>query len=158
MKQFTTLLFVSVVIIGLIAFALSILLASFIGFWSSFVSLYILLWGGVFFYKDWDIRRTRHAELVYQAKKDYIDERNLAQIECPCGKTVISKELFVNDLGGDNEYSCTACHSTYKVEITADPVLITNPVNIDTRSIELFDKLKAATPVEGLVKGTAITL
>jgi hypothetical protein len=146
MKQFITLLVASLLIVGLIAFGFSILLANLIGFWSSFIGLFILLWGAAFFYKDWDIRRTKHAELVYQAKRDYIDERNIAQIECPCGKTVISKELFVNDLGGDNEYSCTACHSTYKVEITADPVLITNPVNIDTKSIQLFDKLKAATP------------
>ena len=151
-KQFITTLTISIIVVALIAAAVALLATNFIPFWASFTSMFILVWFGMFLYRDWDIRRIQYADLIVKAKQEYIDERNIIQIDCPCGKTVISKEIFVNDLGGDNEYTCTACRSTYKVEITADPILITTPVNINMQSLQLFESLKSVTPV---VEGTA---
>jgi hypothetical protein len=131
------------------------MVSPYIMFWQAFFSMNVLLWFGFFFYRDWTIRKLERDKIIEQGRIDYIDDRNIIQLDCPCGKAAITKEFFVNDLDDSNNYTCGSCHSTYKVEVTVDPILITTPVHVDA-SIQVFDALKKA-GVEH-AKGTAITL
>lgn len=155
MPKFITLFVISLLLIAIIASGLAFFTAPLLGYWQGFAGWNVLCWAGAFGYRHHQISIENRLQLEYQNRQDFIDDRNIANINCPCGRSTITKALYVNDIADENVFSCTVCNGTYKVEITAEPILTTTPLHVDS-SVQLFDKLKATAEIVG--PGMAITL
>lgn len=57
-------------------------------------------------------------------------------ISCPCGNNIFSATIFINN---DNVFTCDKCQSKFKVEVSYDSVLVTEPVSIGN----VFNSLKS---------------
>jgi hypothetical protein len=66
---------------------------------------------------------------------DTIIEAQTCPIACPCGKNVVQAPLFINN---DNDFICEVCNAKFRVEITYESILQTQPTNLSN----IFDVLK----------------
>lgn len=151
-REFIIQLLISIIITVIISTGVGLLLLPIMEFSSSAAGTFILSWVVIFFYRDRNIAKLERAAIMYAAKLDYVDDKNMLQIECPCGKSVIEGYFFVNDVDNCNDYTCVNCRNTYKVAVTAYPILQTNPTDNDNTVLfdSLVDMLDAAKSAESV--------
>jgi len=66
---------------------------------------------------------------------DALIEAQTVPVMCPCGNTVFNTPVFFKH---DTVYECAHCKSKFRVELSYDSVLITEPVNL----VSVFEALK----------------
>jgi hypothetical protein len=66
---------------------------------------------------------------------DNIIDLQTTLIECPCGKNSFYEPIFINK---DNNFTCNICGSKFRVDITHESILLTEPVSL----INVFNNLK----------------
>lgn len=125
------LLIFSLSITLLISTGIGFVLTDSVGFWKGFVGSIIAQF--LLFYL-----------LSYKSNNKDSNEPNLSEelislqtipISCPCGKHTFTAPVFYNT---ENEFLCEKCGSKFKVELTHDTVLLTEPLNI----VNVFTQLK----------------
>lgn len=70
-----------------------------------------------------------------EAAFDELVATQTVPVACPCGKGVFSTPIFLNQ---DNVFECKSCNSKFKVELTYESILITEPLSL----INVFESLK----------------
>jgi len=66
---------------------------------------------------------------------DNIVDLQTTLIECPCGKNSFYEPIFINK---DNNFTCNVCGSKFRVDITHESILLTEPVSL----VNVFNNLK----------------
>jgi len=136
-KQFIASLIASILVVGVIAASLSYLLTPILPFWLSFFALSVLVWSSITLVKSYFNKKQEAAELEILAKLDFEDERNKVTITCPCQQNTFNMQVYPSV---ENEYTCNVCKNRFLVNVTTEPVLQTDPVNLDN-AYKIFQTL-----------------
>lgn len=60
---------------------------------------------------------------------DEVISLQTSTVSCPCGQFSFYTPIFINS---DNIFTCEKCKSKFRVEVTLDSILITEPLNLET--------------------------
>jgi len=116
---------VSLGIVFAISAGVGFVLANFIGFWQGFIATiiaqFIASYGIAFF-------RTPKVEQADTNEVQQIIDLQTVEIACPCSHIVSKSPIF---FGINNEFVCTKCSSKFRVDLSYEPVLVTEPLNIE---------------------------
>ena len=66
-----------------------------------------------------------------------IAQRSLVEVACPCG--VKGEPIAFFDLE-DTSFTCEKCASKYRVEVVFNPVLLTEPLNLENAFTKIKEK------------------
>lgn len=66
-----------------------------------------------------------------------IADRSLVNVECPCG--VKSDQVPYFDIA-DATFTCEKCSSKFRVEVVFNPVLLTEPLNLENAFTKIKEK------------------
>jgi hypothetical protein len=72
---------------------------------------------------------------IAESTLDSIVDLQTTLIECPCGKNSFYEPIFINK---DNNFTCNVCGSKFRVDITHESILLTEPVSL----VNVFNNLK----------------
>jgi hypothetical protein len=72
---------------------------------------------------------------IAESTLDNIVDLQTTLIECPCGKNSFYEPIFINK---DNNFTCNVCGSKFRVDITHESILLTEPVSL----VNVFNNLK----------------
>jgi len=116
---------VSLAIVLAISAGVGFVLANFIGFWQGFIATiivqFIASYGIAFF-------RTPKTEQVESNEAQQLLDLQTVEIACPCTHIVSKSPIF---FGINNEFVCTKCSSKFRVDLSYESVLVTEPLNIE---------------------------
>lgn len=116
---------VSLGIVLAISAGVGFVLANFIGFWQGFIATiivqFIASYGIAFF-------RTPKVEQVENNEAQQLIDLQTVEIACPCTHVVSRSPIF---FGINNEFVCTKCNSKFRVDLSYEPVLVTEPLNVE---------------------------
>lgn len=137
-KQFIASLLASLIVVGGFSLGLAALLSPVLPFWITFASFTIIIWAGVTAVKSIIQQKKELAELEILKKIDFEDDRNTVLITCPCQQNTFAMQVYPTI---ENEYVCDVCKNKFTVGVTVEPVLQTNPINLDN-AYKIFETLK----------------
>lgn len=125
----------SLTITFLVSAGFGFILKDILGFWEGFVGVLLLQ----FFIYNIYISFARKQPVVTEEDKiiDNIVELQTVPVSCPCGNNIFSAPVFFNS---DNSFTCEKCNSKFRVEISYESVLLTEPVNIENAFKVLKEK------------------
>jgi ABC-type multidrug transport system fused ATPase/permease subunit len=138
MRSFLISLTLSLIIVLALAAALAWLLTAWMSFLPTFVSIAVVVFVIAFVFNSYRERKVEVAMLTRIANEDIFDSRNTATIVCPCNNNTMDLQLFV---GQQNTYTCEVCKNRFLVHLHYEPILQTDPVNLEN-SYKLFQMLK----------------
>lgn len=122
---------VSLLITLLISLGIGFVLSDLLGFWQGFVGTIIIQFFVFYFTSS---RKTQQVESQPSFEEEIIGLQTVP-ISCPCGKSTFSAPVFFNT---ENAFTCEKCGSKFKVDVTYDTILLTEPLNIEN----VFNQLK----------------
>lgn len=117
----------------LISAGVGFVLHNFISFWQGFTAALILHF--LIFYLFNPEQKSRAFVESEQAALDELLTTQTVTVNCPCGQNPISTPILLNM---DNTFTCEKCFSKYRVNVSFESVLLTEPFNI----ANAFDALK----------------
>ena len=115
----------------IVSFSMGFVFKSLIGFWEGVVGAFIIQFLAFYVIA---IQKKEDIEPTVDIASEIIDLQTVP-VACPCGKHVITAPVFFN---ADNSFTCEKCGSKFKVEVSYDTVLLTEPLNIEN----VFNQLK----------------
>ncbi len=121
----------SLSIVCIISIGGGFVLSDFIGFWEGFVAITLLQFALAYIITLLKDKSQSNKEAAIADIADNIDHiMNLQTVDiiCPCGSVVSKSPVFFNK---HNEFICNKCNSKFKVELSYDSILITEPLNIE---------------------------
>lgn len=123
-------LLTSLAIVATISVGVGFVFAKFLGFWQGAVAALIIQF--LIFYI---FTSSQSASEETNTVEDQLVALQTAPITCPCGKHVFSAPVFLN---AENLFTCEKCGSKFRVEMSYDSVVLTEPLNIEN----VFNHLK----------------
>ena len=130
---------VSLTLTLLISVGIGFILHSLIGFWQGFTAAIIIHFLAFYFFNP--EKKSRVVVESEQTAFNDLLETQTVTVNCPCGQNPISAPVLLNS---DNIFTCEKCLSKYRVNVSFESVLLTEPFNI----ANAFDALKG--------KGTSV--
>lgn len=98
-----------------------------IGFWQGFVAAVL-----VQFISTYGIASFKTSkEVQYEQAEDNsqkLIELQTVEIICPCTNVVSKSPIF---FGLNNEFLCNKCNSKFRVDLSYDSILVTEPLNLE---------------------------
>jgi Ca2+/Na+ antiporter len=121
-------LILSLCIVCIISIGGGFVLSDLIGFWKGVVGITLIqfILGYILTTFKSKSRNSREAEFIDNI--DHLINLQTVDIICPCGTAVSKSPVFFNQ---DNEFLCKKCNSKFKVELSYDSILVTEPLNIE---------------------------
>ena len=119
------LLSISLGIVFTISACVGFVLSDFIGFWEGFVAAIL-----VQFIASYGIATFKTSPKTTEeddTAQKLIDLQTV-EITCPCSNIVSRSPIFI---GLDNEFVCNKCNSKFRVDLSYDSILVTEPLNIE---------------------------
>lgn len=121
---------ISLLIVFTISIGVGFVVADFIGFWQGAVAACIIQFIAFYF-------TTSKPKEEEEPIEDQLIELQTASIACPCGKHIFSAPIFLNS---ENPFTCEKCGSRFRVEMSYESVVVTEPLNIENVFNHLKDK------------------
>lgn len=115
----------------LVSFGLGFVFADIIGFWQGVVGSFIAQFIASYLLA---FKNSKSNETEPDLGEEIINLQTIP-ISCPCGKNIFTAPVFYNT---ENAFLCDKCGSRFKVELSYDTVLLTEPLNIEN----VFNQLK----------------
>ena len=115
----------SLILTILISAGIGVVLQNIIGFWQGATAAIIIHF--LIFYLFNPEKKT---QAFIESEKAAFDELLLTQtasVNCPCGQNTITVPILLNT---ENIFTCEKCLSKFRVNVTFDSVLLTEPFNI----------------------------
>jgi|GEM_PF-4026151 len=137
-RKFALSVFISVLLVGIVAFGITWCLSPWLSFWPTFGSVFLSVATGWFVLNSARERRMEIAVEEQLAKQEIFDERNITMVTCPCQQNTFPMQLFVNEV---NEYVCDVCKNRFVINLTPEPILQTDPVNLE-QTYTIFQQLQ----------------
>ena len=131
-------IFKSLTIVAVVGVGLSFSLKQFLGFWETFTLVCIVQFILAFWWKSFNINKTNRVIDELARDLEEVLNKQQANVECPCGKSVIPVVIFPDE---DILVQCDKCNNTFRVTTEIKTQLVTEPVNMEN----IFDKLKGTT-------------
>jgi len=129
---------ISILLVGIFSGGIALLLSPFIpSWWTTFGISFIAIFAGMFIRNSQKERKIEADQLEIYAKADLLDHRNTVLIECPCNNNSFSMQVYPNEL---NSYTCTVCNNKFNLDLRIEPVLQTEPMNLDS-AYSIFKEL-----------------
>jgi len=114
----------------LISFGVGFVLTDIIGFWQGVVGTIIAQFLGFYILSLKKDTTSNEPDI-----SEEIINLQTIPISCPCGKHTFTAPVFYNT---ENAFLCEKCGSRFKVELSYETVLLTEPLNI----ANVFNQLK----------------
>jgi hypothetical protein len=117
----------SLLITATISCAVGFILNKYIGFWEGAVSATLIQF--ILFY----LRPKPENEEVsiyianLEERVSLMESSCAMSVSCPCGSNTFMAAIFP---ALDNTFMCEKCNSRFRAEVSVDPVLITEPINL----------------------------
>lgn len=121
------LLSISLGIVFAVSTGVGFVLKEFIGFWEGFILAVIVQFIASYGIATFKNTSKETVEAVVDNSQQLIDLQTV-EITCPCGNIVSKSPIF---FGLDNGFVCNKCSSKFRVELSYEPVLVTEPLNIE---------------------------
>ena len=137
-RTFVYSLLLSILIVGALSGGIAWLLKPVLPFWPTLTLLFVGIFAGAFVWNSQRERRMEVAAAERLAKEQLFDQRNMAMITCPCNQNTFPMPVYVSE---EASYVCDVCKNRFNVNVILDPILQTDPVNLDT-SYQIFQQLK----------------
>lgn len=121
----------SLSIVCIISISGGFVLSDLVGFWKGFVAITLLQFASAYIitlFKDKSQSNKQAAIADIAGDIDHIMNLQTVDIICPCSSVVSKSPVFFNKY---NEFICNKCNSKFKVELSYDSILITEPLNIE---------------------------
>lgn len=117
---------ISIAITILISLGVGYTLGDFLGGFTKGVCLSLIVQFLYFYFRKQSSTKDQvnEAELILQE----IIDLQTSNVNCPCGKNIMSVPLFINK---ENIFKCDKCNSSFRVDIEYQPVVITEQVNLN---------------------------
>ena len=115
----------SLILTILISVGIGFVLQNIIGFWQGATAAIIIHF--LIFYL---FNPDKKSQTFIESEKAAFDELLLTQtasVNCPCGQNTITVPILMNI---ENIFTCEKCLSKFRVNVTFDSVLLTEPFNI----------------------------
>lgn len=135
----------SVVITILVSLGFAFGLKNLLGFWETFSLAIVIQFIVGFIYNSKKINRVQVLTTDFQNELEQLLSLSEAKISCPCGNYTYATNLFYNI---EETYVCEECNNEFRIEFSATPTLLTQPVYTE----QDFNNLK-----EEKVEGVEIT-
>ena len=135
----------SVVITILVSLGFAFGLKNLLGFWETFSLAIVIQFIVGFIYNSKKINKVQVLTTDFQNELEQLLSLSEAKIPCPCGNYTYTTNLFYNI---DETYVCEECGNEFRIEFSATPTLLTQPVYTE----QDFNNLK-----EEKVEGVEIT-
>lgn len=117
---------ISLGIVLVISLGVGFVCANIIGFWQGFVAAILFQFIGGYCLTTFKAPSANKVEDTSDLEK--IIDLQTVDIICPCTNAVTKSPIF---FGINNEFVCNKCNSKFKVELSYDSVLVTEPLNIE---------------------------
>lgn len=135
----------SVVITILVSLGFAFGLKNLLGFWETFSLAIVIQFIVGFIYNSKKINKVQVLTTDFQNELEQLLSLSEAKIPCPCGNYIYTTNLFYNI---EETYVCEECGNEFRIEFSATPTLLTQPVYTE----QDFNNLK-----EEKVEGVEIT-
>jgi|TARA_R100000482_G_scaffold111703_1_gene54106 hypothetical protein len=135
----------SVVITILVSLGFAFGLKNLLGFWETFSLAIVIQFIVGFIYNSKKINKVQVLTTDFQNELEQLLSLSEAKIPCPCGNYTYTTNLFYNI---EETYVCEECGNEFRIEFSATPTLLTQPVYTE----QDFNNLK-----EEKVEGVEIT-
>ncbi|MGA1049793.1 MAG: hypothetical protein ACO3UU_17445 [Minisyncoccia bacterium] len=126
---------ISIIITIIISTGFGFALAKNLGFWQGTVLAFLTQIILFYVYSLVRQNKTEKLEEEHFAIISEIEQRSLIDVVCPCG--VRGDQIAYFDLE-DATFTCEKCSSKFRVEVVFNPVLLTEPLNLENA----FNKIK----------------
>jgi hypothetical protein len=123
----------SLILTVIISAGIGFVLKNFVGFWQGFTAAIIIHFLAFYIFNP--EKKDRIVVESEQLAFNDLLQTQTVNINCPCGQSPISAPILLNT---ENIFSCKKCLSKYRVDITFESILLTEPFNI----ANAFDALK----------------
>jgi hypothetical protein len=128
---------ISLIITIAISFGFGFALSSFLGFFQGTVLSFLIQIILFYVYSSIKQNNTTKIEEEHFNIIREIAERSLVNVECPCG--VKNEQIPYFDIA-DTSFTCEKCSSKYRVEVVFNPVLLTEPLNLENAFTKIKEK------------------
>ena len=125
----------SLVLILIVSISIGFVLQHIIGFWQGFAAAIITHFLVIVFNISKIKQEHHNDDDVAQAAFNNLLQTQVIKTTCPCGQVTSEIPVLINS---DNVVLCTKCNSKFRINITFDTVLLTEPLNLENA----FDVLK----------------
>lgn len=98
-----------------------------IGFWQGFVAAVLVQFISTYGIASFKTSRETQFEQAEDNSQRLIDLQTV-EIICPCTNVVSKSPVF---FGLNNEFLCNKCNSKFRVDLSYDSILVTEPLNIE---------------------------
>tara|TARA_R100000742_G_C4265248_1_gene83252 strand:+ start:186 stop:647 length:462 start_codon:yes stop_codon:yes gene_type:complete len=100
-------------------------LKNIIGFWEAFSLALVMQFVIAFIYNSTKISKVQELTNDFQNELDQLLGLSEAKIACPCGNYTYTTNLFLNV---EETYKCEKCGNEFRIDFSATPTLLTQPV------------------------------
>jgi len=115
----------SVVITILVSLGFAFGLKNLLGFWETFSLSIVIQFIIGFIYNSKKINKVQVLTADFQNELEQLLSLSEAKIPCPCGNYTYTTNLFYNI---EETYVCEECGNEFRIEFSATPTLLTQPV------------------------------
>ena len=115
----------SVVITILVSLGFAFGLKNLLGFWETFSLAIVIQFIVGFIYNSKKINKVQVLTTDFQNELEQLLSLSEAKIPCPCGNYTYTTNLFYNI---EETYVCEECGNEFRIEFSATPTLLTQPV------------------------------
>lgn len=115
----------SLILTILISAGIGFVLQSIIGFWQGFTAALIIHFLAFYFFNP-EKKSQAMVESEQIAFNDLLQTQTVT-VNCPCGQNPISAPILLNS---ENIFTCDKCFSKFRVNVSFESVLLTEPFNI----------------------------
>lgn len=120
------LLSISLGIVLIISTGIGFVVKDFLGFWEGFILSVVVQF--VASYGMATFKSTSNEDVAIVDQSQQLIDLQTVEIVCPCGSFVTKSPIF---FGLDNGFICNKCNSKFRVDLSYESVLITEPLNIE---------------------------
>jgi len=123
----------SVLLVVLISTGIGFSLQNFIGFWQGTVATSIVQFLFFYFYNP----NKKEEQLIKGEQLAYNEllQTQTSTVNCPCGQKSMTVPILLNE---ENIFTCDKCLSKFRVDVTLESVVLTEPFNL----VNVFTSLK----------------
>jgi transposase-like protein len=119
------LVLVSLGIVLAISAGIGFVFANLIGFWQGFIAAVIIQFVATYGIATF---KTSQKEEVQVDEAQQLINLQTVEVACPCTNVVTQSPIF---FGLNNEFVCNKCNSKFRVELSYESVLVTEPLNLE---------------------------
>ena len=115
---------ITIIISGLVGFALR----NIFGFWEAFSLAFVVQFIVSFAISSLKINRVQNLTGEFEAELQQLLDLNEVNVPCPCGNYVHTDNIFFNL---ENVYTCEKCNNDFKLVLNITPTLVTEIVDVN---------------------------